>query len=181
VSLILEALRKLERDRPAPERGVVVMTAAGVERRSLPAGLWLAAGVAAGLAGAGAFAMLRPAPVAVPASATVPARAAAPPAAPVVASPTVAPAPVQRAGPAPGAAPPLPAPPPAPESAGVPTAPAAPSLVLQAITTRDGQPVALINDRLLREGDAFDGVRIVRIGEAEVEVEARGVRTVLRF
>jgi hypothetical protein len=63
----------------------------------------------------------------------------------------------------------------------VPTAPAAPSLVLQAITTRDGQPVALINDRLLREGDAFDGVRIVRIGEAEVEVEARGVRTVLRF
>jgi hypothetical protein len=41
--------------------------------------------------------------------------------------------------------------------------------------------VALVNDRLVFEGDSFDGVRIVRIGEAEVEVEVRGQRRVLRF
>ena len=44
-----------------------------------------------------------------------------------------------------------------------------------------GKPVALINDRLVREGDSFDGVRVLRIGEAEVEVEVRGQRRVLRF
>jgi len=56
-----------------------------------------------------------------------------------------------------------------------------PELRLAAISERDGQPVALVNDRLVREGDSFDGVLIVRIGEAEVEVEFRGVRHVLRF
>ena len=50
-----------------------------------------------------------------------------------------------------------------------------------AITLRDGRPVALVNDRLVFEGDSFDGVRILRIGEAEVEVEVRGQRRVLRF
>ena len=41
--------------------------------------------------------------------------------------------------------------------------------------------MALVNDRLVFEGDSFDGVRILRIGEAEVEVEVRGQRRVLRF
>ena len=54
-------------------------------------------------------------------------------------------------------------------------------LRLNAITRRDGRPVALVNDRLVFEGDSFDGVRILRIGEAEVEVEVRGQRRVLRF
>jgi len=31
------------------------------------------------------------------------------------------------------------------------------------------------------EGDSFEGVRVIRIGEAEVEVEVRGERRVLRF
>ena len=31
------------------------------------------------------------------------------------------------------------------------------------------------------EGDSFDGVKVLRIGEAEVEVEVRGQRRVLRF
>jgi hypothetical protein len=67
---------------------------------------------------------------------------------------------------------------PAPSAA----APAAPGdLRLQAIAERDGHPVALINDRLVREGDSFDGVTVVRIGTAEVEVEVRGQRRVLRF
>jgi hypothetical protein len=41
--------------------------------------------------------------------------------------------------------------------------------------------VAILNDRLVREGDAFDGIRVLRIGEAEVEVEVGGVRRVIRF
>jgi CRP-like cAMP-binding protein len=38
-----------------------------------------------------------------------------------------------------------------------------------------------LNDRLVREGDMFDGVRIVRIGEAEVEIEVEGRRSVVSF
>jgi hypothetical protein len=54
-------------------------------------------------------------------------------------------------------------------------------LHLNAISQRDGRPLALINDRLVFEGDSFDGVKILRIGEEEVEVEVRGKRRVLRF
>jgi hypothetical protein len=53
--------------------------------------------------------------------------------------------------------------------------------VLQAISSRDGKPIALVCDRRVREGDAFDGVTIVRIGDAEVEVEWKGQRSILRF
>ena len=60
-------------------------------------------------------------------------------------------------------------------------APSPPDLVLNAISERDGHAVALINDRLVREGDEFDGVKILRIGEAEVEVERAGRRSVIRF
>lgn len=56
-----------------------------------------------------------------------------------------------------------------------------PDLVLNAISERDGHAVALINDRLVREGDEFDGVKILHIGEAEVEVERAGRRSVIRF
>ena len=59
--------------------------------------------------------------------------------------------------------------------------PAPDDLRLNAITRRDGRPVALVNDRLVFEGDSFDGVKVLRIGEAEVEVEVRGQRRVLRF
>jgi hypothetical protein len=54
-------------------------------------------------------------------------------------------------------------------------------LQLNAISQRDGRPLALINDHLVFEGDSFDGVKILRIGETEVEVEVRGKRRVLRF
>jgi hypothetical protein len=64
----------------------------------------------------------------------------------------------------------------------VPAQPAeAGTLRLNAISQRDGRPVALINDRLLFEGDSFDGVKVLRIGDAEVEVEVHGKRRVLRF
>jgi hypothetical protein len=52
---------------------------------------------------------------------------------------------------------------------------------LQAISHQDGVPVAVVNDRLVREGDSFDGIRVVRIGAAEVEIEVRGRRRVVRF
>ncbi len=77
-----------------------------------------------------------------------------------------------------------------PPSEGAPpeTAPAAPEtrrapgeVRLNAITQRDGRPMALINDRLVFEGDSFDGIKVLHIGEAEVEVEIRGQRRVLRF
>ena len=54
-------------------------------------------------------------------------------------------------------------------------------LVLQAISERDGRPVALISDHLLREGDTLEGARIVHIGETEVELELDGRRLILRF
>ncbi len=41
--------------------------------------------------------------------------------------------------------------------------------------------MALINDRLVFEGDSFDGVRVLHIGESEVEVEVKGQKKVLRF
>jgi hypothetical protein len=54
-------------------------------------------------------------------------------------------------------------------------------LQLMAISERDGRPIAIVSDHLVREGDSFDGVKIVRIGETEVEVEQHGRRRVLRF
>ena len=41
--------------------------------------------------------------------------------------------------------------------------------------------MAILNDRLVREGDIFDGILVVRIGEAEVEVEVDGKRRIVRF
>ena len=52
---------------------------------------------------------------------------------------------------------------------------------LSAISKRDGEPIALLNDRLVREGDAFDGVRILRIGTTEIEIEVDGERRTIGF
>jgi hypothetical protein len=67
-----------------------------------------------------------------------------------------------------------------PRPAAVKPAPGA-GLQLQAIGERDGKPVAVLSNRLVHEGDAFDGVTVVRIGADEVEIEVRGRRRVLRF
>jgi hypothetical protein len=70
-----------------------------------------------------------------------------------------------------------------PQGAGEPTpSPAAPKhFRLQAISLRDGKPVAVLDGRLVYEGESFDGVRVVRIGEAEVELEVDGRRLVVGF
>lgn len=208
MSLILEALRKLEREKPAPERGVVVMTSAGLGEARSHRGpwLWVMLGLAAGVAAAALFLEWRRPPRS--ATAHVPAVAAAPPttaptppmsvarSVPVALPSSSTPrAPASREPrspppklPVPVATPqplPTPAPAPAMEPAAPPTTLAAPmpapALVLQAITVLDGRPVVLINDRVLREGDEIHGVRIHRIGEAEVEIERDGQREVLRF
>ena len=66
-------------------------------------------------------------------------------------------------------------------SSPTPSPPSELELRLNAITQQDGRPVAVLNDRVVREGDVFDGIHVIRIGEAEVEVEVNGKRRVVRF
>jgi len=202
VSLILEALKKLERERKTPQRGFLVTTPAawpsrgegGLRAAYVLAGLAVAAGVL------GAWLVLgraRPRPVeAVPA----PPAAALRPLPPALSLP----APATSLRRFPGSSPPPSSTPPAaaapaatlaaaateaappaelaserPEDAPPPSGPT--ELSLQAISRKDGKPVAVLSGRLVYEGDAFDNVRVVRIGEAEVEVEVDGQRRVLGF
>ena len=58
---------------------------------------------------------------------------------------------------------------------------AIPSLVLQGTSVIDGNPVAVISDQRVFEGDLIEGARVVRIGEREVELELEGKRFVLRL
>jgi hypothetical protein len=208
MSLILDALKKLDREKDAREAGVVVVGsvpwgARQPSRRPLAVG-GLAAVLLAVLGGAWwalrpTSGPSRPAPAVPPAvpttvAPTSPVAPVRPPAPP----PTTSPLPSEAPDAAPPERPPLlapaPARPPAPATAApaevVPGKASAPAtfgarspdeLVLQAISERDGSPVALVNDRLVREGDSFDGVTVVRIGASEVEVEVRGRRRVLRF
>lgn len=194
MSLILEALRKLERDKPAPDRGVVVMMAGGHsgKRGRAPGWVWLVLGIAGGLFTALAVLEWRR-PEGVPGSATTasvpPARVAptslpppkqVPPAA-ATSTRINALGPAAPASTAPAMAAPSAVSPPTSATPAAPDTPPASALTLHAITVQDGQPVALINDRVLREGDEIDGVRVLHIGEAEVEIERDGRRVVLRF
>jgi hypothetical protein len=171
VSLILEALKKLEREKQAPQRGVIVLGAtswsgAPGERRL---GLFLL-GL---LIGATLLGLARwgqqPAPAGAPPSAA---------AALGLTPPRPLPQKTAPASPAGAAAPRLV---PATLAAAVEPSRPAPAFMLQAISEREGRPVAIVNDRLLREGDSIDGARIVRIAKDEVELELQGRRVLLRF
>jgi hypothetical protein len=203
VSLILDALKKVEREKDAREPGVLVVGSVpwGARTRSYrPLALALAgAGLAALLAWAVWPRDRAPRPATVPSSSdSSPAPAPTPKTAAVRAltapspAPAVSPPEPRRLSVPSSAAEPAEVPSPdralttddSPASAPLPPAaiPAAKDdLRLNAISQRDGRPLALINDRLVFEGDSFDGVKILRIGEAEVEVEVRGKRRVLRF
>ena len=62
------------------------------------------------------------------------------------------------------------------------TAPAPEALVLQAISERDARPIAIISDQLVHEGDLLGRTRIVRIGTESVDVLlGNGRREVVRF
>ena len=135
MSLILEALKKVERERAAAEpRGFLGVGSSTWGARS-NAG-WVAGIVAAAVIAGGAVYL------------------ATRPAAP---APAVAPPPAAAA------------------------APAVPELRLTAISERDGAPIAVVNDSVVREGDRVDGARVLRIAPTEVVVEVGGARRTLRF
>lgn len=209
MSLILEALKKLEREKRSSEPGFLVLgatawpgVASGRRRAALALGGVAVLGAAA-LIWAGREAA-KPAPSARQASQAPPAppapgAAGREPAANTRADVPIVPRldePKPRVPDAPPASEPsrpvlpedgTPAGPPpavvAPASAASP----GPSLEvgrrfrLQAISRRDGRPVAVLNERLVYEGESFDGVTLVRIGEAEVELEVDGRRVVVGF
>lgn len=217
MSLILEALKKLDREKQAPDRGLVVVgPSAWPSARDGRPGLRTAATIALVLAGIGAAAWhyggrpssvvpreMAPREIAPHETAARPADpgpyTGAPAAAPVPGPPSAgrfANAPVAASRPAAGTAPaskalrgPVPedvaasprgTPEPAPGARDGRSA-AAGAYQLQAISAQDGQPVAILNDRLVREGDKFDGVTVVRIGSDEVEIEVAGRRRVVKF
>jgi hypothetical protein len=206
VSLILEALKKLDREKQAPDRGLLVVGAsAWPSARDGRPGVGAVAAIALVLSGIAAAAWHyggRP-------SAVVPREMAPREVAPreMATQPSsagFAKAPVAASRPAAGAAAASKAIEPraqAGDEAGTPRAsatgtpdpvPAAPARTrearsvaaayqLQAISAQDGHPVAILNDRLVREGDSFDGVKVLRIGADEVEIEVAGRRRVLKF
>jgi hypothetical protein len=182
VSLILEALKKLDREKQSPERGFLVVASQTWPARTRKPLLALAVGAAI-IVGVGAAVVaarrlrgpVTPASVPLPPSVAPPAAAVAPESTPTATPAPLAPASLPPAS-LPAATPRRPTPAPAAPLAATP-----PSLVLQAISSRDGRPIALVSDRLVREGDQFDGVTIVRIGDAEVEVEWKGQRSIIRF
>jgi len=199
LSLILEALKKLDREKKVPDRGFLVVGAvpwpAPRPRRWLPALFVVAVGAAVGSALwlAWRARAREEAPVRIATPSTVPAPAAAPVAAPPAIVPPsaesrapvpdtrlpaerAAPARIDRPAPTARAAAPRPA-------AAAPAAPSEPGarLVLEAISERDGKPIAVLNSRVVHEGDHFDGVTVVRIGVDEVEIEVQGRRRTLRF
>jgi hypothetical protein len=174
MSLILEALRKLDREKQTPERGFVVVASEPWPASPRHRGRAVVLALVALVAGvATVFFGRTPAVLPIPSPTVTVSPTPTPPSVPattlLVAS---TPRPVAALRTAPAAAP-LASPRP-------PTA-SPPSLVLQAISERDGKPIALLSDRLVREGDEFEGVRVIRIGEAEVEIEWHGQRSVVRF
>jgi hypothetical protein len=181
VSLVLEALRKLDREKGRDERGFVVTAAAPWPTRAERRGpLWAALGAAAVvIVGLVVLWASRP-PFVAPVAPVPPTSVAVPPSTPVVAPA----APPSLAGPRTNVSPrPFTAPARAasPAAIAVRSAPADPGLHLQAISARDGQPIAIVNDHLVHVGDEFDGVRILAIRGMEVDVEVRGRRTTLHF
>lgn len=197
MSLIFEALKKLEREKRAPEQGVVVVAhSAWPARRA--ARLPLAAGAIAALALGVFLGRWLLAPAATPgapittAPATTLALSDARPAPTMLSARSSAPNPVpaQPEATTPPAAAPTPVPvtriaasaTSVPAATTLPSAvPATPPLTLEAIAERDGVPVALIDGQLVREGDMLGGALIVRIGTDAVELEIDGQRRRITF
>jgi hypothetical protein len=217
VSLILEALRKLERDRKSPDPGVVVVGVQAWPARSTTArnigiafcavalvafGFWL--GTAPHLPSGAAPAVPSVSPEAPqglrsPASSgEISARerwVAAPSSTPsptgrrsLEASSTLEP----RAAVSPADEGPRPLPTEESRSdeptGGIreetvvviePTGGALPRL--HAITRQGDRNVALLDDHVVSEGDAYNGWKVMRIGDSEVEIDVAGRRHILRF
>ncbi|GIX22277.1 MAG: hypothetical protein KatS3mg121_1060 [Gammaproteobacteria bacterium] len=67
-----------------------------------------------------------------------------------------------------------------PDGAAAPSAAGAAALRLQAVLVSPGRRLAVINGRVLREGERIAGARLLRIAERAVELERGGRRIVLR-
>jgi hypothetical protein len=193
VSLILEALKKLEREKKTSERGFLVTTrAAWPASGSHPLASLAAAAVLLGVGALGTWLVLGGSgqPRQAQRSAPPPPVTRREPAAqtrPTALAPIFVPLPtsvsrshelVTPPSPAPRRLP-TPAPPPSEAPSPEPSGPA--ELRLEAVSQREGHPIAVVSGHLVREGDVFDNVRVLRIGEGEVEIELDGKRRVLGF
>ncbi len=182
MSLILEALRKLEREKPdqarqttvllAPlawptatrGRGVTVVTAGVILVAAVAVAAWFLLKAQPQPAGPpyASAPLLQPTPAPVPPTAPAPTATSRPtPAA------HLAQASARRIAPKPASQ---------HEAVGA-------GFRLTAIGDQEGVAVAVLNDRLVRVGDSLSGARVVRIGESEVELEseADGHRFTLGF
>jgi hypothetical protein len=186
--LILEALKKLDREKKAPDRGFLIVGAvpwpAARPRQWTRMLLVVAAGVATGsvLWLAWRARGHEEAPTHVVTSTTMAAaapRGAVVPA--VVAPPSTLPPLVESRTRVPETRPAAERPAAEADPEAAPAGEPAAGLLLQAISERDGKPIAVLNSRVVHEGDHFDGVTVVRIGADEVEIEVQGHRRVLRF
>jgi len=207
VSVIFDALNKLDKEKRAPKTGMLIVGAGSIvdRRRGVSAPLLGVFAIALVLLGAAAWwwtrdviepvpargvAAVRPSATARPTTGTRSARtrSARTPTAATVLLDDLAVVPVTTL-PATGArgteggeldAGPAPPPRDDPEPVQL-TEPA--QLRLEAITMRDDGPVAIVSGRIVREGDVFDGIAVVRIGDAEVEllIQAEDRTLVLRF
>jgi hypothetical protein len=217
VSLILEALKKLERDKKVEDRGGFLVMAAqpwpspGDGRRTLA---WVAIGGVVMMAlGAGlalSFWRGSTSPTAAAHGPTAPAASASrAPVLPQPMAPLRLPPPSSRVATAPKPAGSSAAKPavaaenapkeaprtsketavaPVPADADVAAEPVkaaasapAPRFRLTAISERDGKPVAVINDRMVFEGDSFEDITVLRIGDAEVELKVAGKSVTVPF
>lgn len=199
MSLILEALKKLEREKQTPpDRGFLVVAHVPWPVGGRGRSLWLGVVGALALAGLLAFFLLRGREgrrtAATEPSATMPAAPESGSAAkaslapeksvPASVAPSASTLAVLASPRPPALLPPAPLATPGTRArAATPTpSPKGESeLRLNAITRQEGRPVAVLNDRVVREGDVFDGIHVIRIGEAEVEVEVDGKRRIVRF
>jgi hypothetical protein len=190
VSLILEALKKVERERASPEqRGFLVLGPAAWAPTRSNLGWILGMIAAAGVAGVAVYVSTRPGASAVPPAPRPEERAAQAPPSTAMADRTGAPTATDWGPPPPASAPrarpavadPTPVAADHTHAAAPERTPPGPVLLLHAISMQDGVPIAVVNERVVREGDAFDGIRILRIGATEVEVEVAGARRTLRF
>jgi hypothetical protein len=167
MSLILEALRKLEREKPDQARHTTVLLAPLAwpkstrdRRLSIALGVILVTLVGA----AGWFiiksALQPPGPLAHSAPAPPPSPTPTVPGPPPPPTPVAPLRPTQASPPARHGAQPT-----APRQGATST-----GFRLTAIGDQEGVSVAVLNDRLMRVGDSLLGARIVRIGETEVEL-----------
>jgi len=203
VSLILEALKKLEREKQSPDRGGFLVLGAtswpSAPSRGHRLALTIVAGALCALVAGALVWRSRQSATAPNAAITEPrpgVGAIATPGAPFAALPwrpsiSEATTPNAVRVDEPALLPERAVPPREPEAAapGAPPLSATPASArpaplrfqLQAISRRDGRAVAVLNDRLVYEGDSFDGATVIRIGEAEVELSIDGRRVSIGF